>query len=89
MNLFSWENNCVATNRTNGVDRKSLVSSSSIIPRFARGGLLNPSPGLAAELRLPSPFLPTLPSSGGSSGLVKSFVLPGNETGVVRPPCYR
>jgi len=89
MNLFSWKNNCVATNQTNGVDRKPLVSSSSNIPRFARGGLLKPAPGLAAELGLASPVLPTLPSSDGGSGLVKSFVLPGNKTGVVRPPCYR
>lgn len=89
MDLFSWKNNCVATNQTNGVDRRPLASSSSNKPRSARGGLLKPAPGLAAQLGLPSPFLPTLPSSDGGSGIVKSFVLPGNKTGVVRPPCYR
>src|SRR5216683_4792568 len=82
-NLFSWANNCVATNTTNGVDQKTAPSSTK---RSAHAQLLNPAAGALSELKLPSLFLPTLPPSDGSVSIMKTFILPGNNTGVVCNP---
>jgi len=80
-NLFSWDSHCVATNTTNGVDRRTAPSTSKSL---AYAGLSKLAAGIASDPDLPSPFTPTLQQLGGSTDLMKSFVLPGNKTGVVR-----
>jgi len=80
---FSWNNNCIATNTTNGVDRRSASGTSK---RSARGELQKPAAEIAVDPSLPSPFSPTLQPSNGSTGLMKTFILPGEKTGVVRTP---
>jgi len=82
--LSSWKNNCVANNKTNGVDRRSSGPSdfSGPGPLLAQRSALLDHPILA--LGLPTPFLPTLPLNNGSGGVIKSYVLPGTKTGVVR-----
>src|SRR5216683_3186115 len=84
-NLSSWANNCIATNTTNGVDQKTAPSSNRQRIR-RRAELLNPAAGSPSQLDLPSLFLPTLPPSDGSTGIMKTFILPGNNTGVVCNP---
>lgn len=37
----------------------------------------------ATAIDLPSEFIPTLPPTAGSGGVIKSYILPGNETGVI------
>ena len=86
--LFSWANNCAANNQTNGVDyRMSGVSPDSGSPALARAALLDPSTHLNTVAGLSDTFLPTLSPTNGSTGDVKSFILPGNKTGVVRVLC--
>lgn len=88
--IYSWEANCAANNETNGVDLRQGVRGSGIGKRslgnsgrkLARAAIRDVAPKNAVGL--PSPFLPTLPPAAGSTGVIKSFVLPGNETGVVR-----
>jgi len=41
-------------------------------------------PKMAVDL--PDRYLPTLPPTHGSTGVIKSFILPGNKTGVVSVP---
>ncbi|KAI0289964.1 hypothetical protein BC826DRAFT_1106720 [Russula brevipes] len=80
-----WDNNCVATNDTNGVDARSGVGASGHEgrSRLVRSALVNPATGSEINLGLPSPFSPSLPPTEGSTGTVKSFLLPGNKTGVM------
>ena len=66
---------------TNGVDRRSASGTSK---RSARGQLQKPAAGIAVDPSLPSPFSPILQPSDGSTGLMQTFVLPGERTGVVR-----
>jgi hypothetical protein len=82
--LLSWDNNCAATDATNGVDARSSVGGSRSRPRRPRGGLSRSVAGSVTKMDLPSQFLPTLQPINGSSGMVESFILPGNKTGVVR-----
>ena len=35
------------------------------------------------DVALPGPFVPVLPTTGGSEGVIKSYVLPSNKTGVM------
>ncbi|TFK31946.1 hypothetical protein BDQ12DRAFT_693246 [Crucibulum laeve] len=77
-----WQANCAATDATNGVDLKSL----RIIPptpkrKLAKGVIIDV--GNSNGLGLPQPFLPTTPSVNGSTGVIKSFVLPDKKTGVM------
>jgi hypothetical protein len=78
--LRSWKNNCAANNKTNGVDRR--LSGFSGPGR--RSTLLDPAAHPNLALGLPKPFLPTLYPTNGSGGVIKSYVIPGNKTGVVR-----
>ncbi|KAI0267449.1 hypothetical protein BC834DRAFT_78050 [Gloeopeniophorella convolvens] len=84
-----WANNCAANNATNGVDRKNAGPSPDTTlqpgaepPRLARAAIFDPAPPKSA-VGLPGPFLPTLTPTNGSTGVIKSFVLPGNKTGVM------
>ncbi|KAI9438205.1 hypothetical protein H4582DRAFT_2148664 [Lactarius indigo] len=79
-----WANNCAATNKTNGVDLRSNSSSASqsrVGP--ARAALMDPAARPKTAVGLPDPYLPTLNPTNGSTGAIKSFILPGNKTGVM------
>ncbi|KAA1478510.1 hypothetical protein DENSPDRAFT_686430 [Dentipellis sp. KUC8613] len=77
-----WANNCAANDQTNGVD---LRVQSNMNPRPTRRQPRAVLKGVAPKnaIGLPAPFLPTLPPVDGSSGVIKSFILPDNETGVM------
>jgi hypothetical protein len=38
----------------------------------------------ASAVGLPTQYQPGLPTVGGSEGVIRSYILPGNTTGVVR-----
>ncbi|KAH9048867.1 hypothetical protein EDB84DRAFT_1556539 [Lactarius hengduanensis] len=78
-----WTNNCAANDQTNGVDLRSGSSVSRSQPRLARAALMDPAGQLKTAVGLPGPFLPTLSPTSGSTGVIKSFILPGNKTGVM------
>ncbi|KAH9077638.1 hypothetical protein EDB83DRAFT_1502363 [Lactarius deliciosus] len=79
-----WTNNCVANDRTNGVDlRSSIHRVSRSQPRLARAVLMDPAGQPMTAVGLPGPFLPNLSPANGSTGVIKSFILPGNKTGVM------
>jgi hypothetical protein len=87
--VSSWEVNCAANNETNGVDlrtqgsalRKRDVVIGPTGRRLAKANIIDLSHNNAVGL--PDPFLPKLPSVNGSTGVIKSFILPSNKTGVV------
>ena len=54
--------------------------------RSPRAALMDPTAQPHTAVGIPGPFLPTLRPTDGSTGVIKSFVLPGNKTGVVRVP---
>jgi hypothetical protein len=85
--FLSWVNNCAANNETNGVDlRSSSGLAAQSQPRLARAELKDPSAQAHAVVGLPGSCSPTLTPTNGSTGVIKSFILPGNNTGVVRFP---
>ncbi|KZT22301.1 hypothetical protein NEOLEDRAFT_1138220 [Neolentinus lepideus HHB14362 ss-1] len=79
-----WTNNCAANNETNGVD---LLASSSLKKRdqpgrrLARAVIVDKSQTNAVGL--PSPYHPTAPPVNGSTGVIKSYILPDHKTGVM------
>ncbi|KAF8270052.1 hypothetical protein EI94DRAFT_1723726 [Lactarius quietus] len=79
-----WANNCAATNQTNGVD---LRSNSSLASQSQSRLVLSvqQGPGVRDDtpIGLPAPSLPTLPPTSGSAGVIRSYILPGNKTGVM------
>ncbi|KAF8958955.1 hypothetical protein BDZ97DRAFT_1429044 [Flammula alnicola] len=79
-----WANNCAANGQTNGVDlrRQSSLPKNAQQPRKqAKANIID---GLLTKaVGLPSPFLPTAPPADGSEDVIKSFILPGNKTGVM------
>ncbi|KAI0094123.1 hypothetical protein BDY19DRAFT_911158 [Irpex rosettiformis] len=81
-----WEANCAASSATNGVDLKSSSSSvteltQQLTKRLPHASIIDIANSNA--LGFLSPFLPTLPPQPGSTGIIKSFILPGKETGVM------
>ena len=78
----SWAKNCDATNTTNGVN---YSDSDIALPRLVRAALLDTAEKTLAA-GLPDHYLPSssLESVKGSAGSIKSYILPGNNTGVVR-----
>ena len=76
----SWANNCDATNSTNGVKRTSDSESSEILIRAA----LPDTAESNSAVGLPDEYLPTIKATKGSTGPTKAYILPGNNTGVVR-----
>ncbi|KZV63402.1 hypothetical protein PENSPDRAFT_211766 [Peniophora sp. CONT] len=81
-----WKNNCAANNATNGVDLRSLGTVDGSLktksgPMRIRGSMFDLS--ARKDVALPGPFVPVLPTTGGSEGVIKSYVLPGNKTGVM------
>jgi hypothetical protein len=81
-----WAANCAATNTTNGIDllasgeQNGPLSPSPPARRRPIGSIVDLSP---KDVALPDPFLPNLTSTAGSGGVIKSYVLPGNKTGVL------
>ena len=80
--IFSWANNCVANNQTNGVDQLSGSDHSQGLSRHHRAVVRDQPPEMA--LGLPDPYVPNLPPTNGSTGAIKTYILPSNKTGVVR-----
>ncbi|KAK7042445.1 TSPc domain-containing protein [Favolaschia claudopus] len=79
-----WANNCAANEDTNGVDFKSGTAglrSNTVKRRQPMANIVDKSTGNA--IGLPSQFEPTLPTVGGDQGVIKSYILPGNKTGVM------
>jgi hypothetical protein len=79
----SWANNCAAINTTNG----AVITPEGSLqthPRLARASLVD-----SAAIDFPDAFLPTLTPTNGSTGTIKSYILPGNKTGVVRVHRHR
>ncbi|KZV63396.1 hypothetical protein PENSPDRAFT_669711 [Peniophora sp. CONT] len=81
-----WANNCAANSATNGVDLRSQGTVNGPIqsepsPRRVRASSFDLS--AKKDVALPGPFVPVLPTTGGSEGVIKSYVLPGNKTGVM------
>ncbi|KAI5117463.1 hypothetical protein M0805_004067 [Coniferiporia weirii] len=80
-----WENNCAANNATNGVDIKTQGSLTKAVRQngrpLAKASIVDIAPGNAIDL--PQQFQPTLPQVNTSAGVIKSYILPDNETGVM------
>ncbi|KAF7343425.1 TSPc domain-containing protein [Mycena venus] len=78
-----WANNCVATNATNGVDLKQSagLTSNAFKRKQPMANIIDKS--TSSAVGLPSQFEPTLPTVGGDQGVMKSYILPGNKTGVM------
>ncbi len=77
----SWANNCDATDKTNGVNRASDSDDSKLL--LMRAALSDTAKQKSA-VGLPDHSMPTLKSTKGSTGSIKSYILPGDNTGVVR-----
>ena len=84
--VFSWANNCAANNKTNGVDNRSGSSDASLSQhrgaRAARMDITHPN----TRISRPDLSQSALTATNGSAGVIKSFILPRNKTGVVRLP---
>ncbi|KAJ7594181.1 hypothetical protein C8J56DRAFT_1002138 [Mycena floridula] len=77
-----WENNCAANDETNGIDLKANTFDKSIPRRVkAKAEIIDKS--INKAVGLPTEFQPTLPSTAGSEDVIKSYILPGNQTGVM------
>ncbi|THH11140.1 hypothetical protein EW146_g8141, partial [Bondarzewia mesenterica] len=78
-----WANNCAATDATNGVDLRAsaTIKDDKRAPRQARAAIVDVTS--KQDIALPDPFLPTLSPVNGSTGVIKSFILPDNKTGVM------
>ncbi|KAG6915617.1 hypothetical protein DXG01_010693 [Tephrocybe rancida] len=78
-----WAANCAANGATNGVDLKATQENTKegLTRRHAKGDIIDKSNSNA--IALPPRFIPSLPPAPGSGGVIKSFVLPGNKTGVM------
>ncbi|KAF8267502.1 hypothetical protein EI94DRAFT_1580944 [Lactarius quietus] len=81
-----WANNCAANNKTNGVD--SRLDSGDTSPsqrrhaRAARMDINHPKTRISLPNH-PESADSTLMTTDGSPGVIKSFILPGNNTGVL------
>ncbi|EJC99379.1 uncharacterized protein FOMMEDRAFT_94735 [Fomitiporia mediterranea MF3/22] len=80
-----WTNNCASTNTTNGVDAKVGRISKNAFRRndrlLAKAFIMDSPPSNAIDL--PPEFQPTLPQVNTSAGVIKSYILPDNQTGVM------
>ncbi|KAI0075954.1 hypothetical protein K474DRAFT_1317140 [Panus rudis PR-1116 ss-1] len=77
-----WEANCAAKPDTNGVDLKATgFEGKRATKKQPRAVIIDKAPGNGVGL--PDPFLPRLPPVNGSTGVIKSFILPDNKTGVM------
>ncbi|KAF9011868.1 hypothetical protein BDQ17DRAFT_793629 [Cyathus striatus] len=76
-----WEANCAANDATNGVDLKGGSSFRKATRKLAKAVIIDKSNQNA--LGLPDPFHPSVPPVNGSTGVIKSFILPDKKTGVM------
>lgn len=78
-----WANNCAANNKTNGVDNRSGSGDAPLDrhrhARAARMDLTHPN----TRISLPNLSQSDLTAANGSAGVIKSFILPGDKTGVM------
>lgn len=81
----SWENNCAANGATNGVDLKGGGVLRNAVRKngrpLAKASIRDVAPGKA--IGLPPQFQPSLPQVNTSAGVIKSYILPDQQTGVV------
>lgn len=80
----SWAGNCKADSLTNGVDMKPAGPSAE----RHRRERMRPKASIEDRSRmnavaLPDPYLPTAPTVTGTTDVIKSYILPGNKTGVM------
>nr|GAT43444.1 predicted protein [Mycena chlorophos] len=80
-----WVNNCAANNETNGVDFKNPTPGPTPGPLQKRRQPMAKIIDLSTSnaFGLPPQFEPTLPVQGDNEGIMKAYILPGNETGVL------
>ncbi|KAL0578818.1 hypothetical protein V5O48_003186 [Marasmius crinis-equi] len=76
-----WANNCAATPDTNGVDRRT---QDTLVPRKR----LQPKASIidkahSVNIVLPDPFRPNLSQLAGSDDVLKNYILPDSNTGVM------
>ncbi|KAL0946153.1 hypothetical protein HGRIS_012416 [Hohenbuehelia grisea] len=76
-----WANNCAANDATNGVDLKDFPGFGPRVRKQPVGSIVDQS--LSNAIGLPHEFEPKLPQVNGSTGVIKSYILPGNKTGVM------
>jgi hypothetical protein len=79
-----WANNCAAKeDGTNGFDFKENPSLLPGVPAIkrARGDIIDKGP--ASGIDLPKEYQPSLPSTPGSKGVIKSYLLADGITGVM------
>jgi len=76
-----WALNCAANAQTNGKDLKTPLRTSQPTRRLIKAEIIDKSN--ASAINLPPRFVPNLPPVAGSGGVIKSFILPGNKTGVM------
>ncbi|KAF8153237.1 hypothetical protein B0H34DRAFT_97367 [Crassisporium funariophilum] len=79
-----WAANCAANDETNGIDIRnpSLVNPALKRTRKQAKAVIVDASQINA-VGLPGPFNPTAPPTAGSEDVIKSFILPGNKTGVM------
>ncbi|KAF8892937.1 hypothetical protein BD779DRAFT_1507835 [Infundibulicybe gibba] len=76
-----WAANCAANEATNGVDLKTFRQILQPTPRRPKAEIIDKSN--SNGIGLPPPFLPNAPPVNGSTGVIKSFILPDKKTGVM------
>ncbi|TFK84989.1 hypothetical protein K466DRAFT_204796 [Polyporus arcularius HHB13444] len=81
-----WAANCAANDETNGVDFKNDAQMAKIsaqkATKLAKASIVQ-DVGPKSAVGLPSQFQPSLPTVPGSEGVIKSYILPDNKTGVM------
>ncbi|KAJ2914947.1 hypothetical protein MD484_g5436, partial [Candolleomyces efflorescens] len=80
-----WKANCAADARTNGVDLKinPRTDSGRHEPRRPKASIEELDHSRMNAIALPDPYLPTAPTVTGTTEVIKSYILPGNKTGVM------
>ncbi|KAF5323124.1 hypothetical protein D9611_009260 [Ephemerocybe angulata] len=80
-----WNGNCKADKSTNGIDLRpsnGTESNRRDRKRFGPEASIH-DPSHMEAIALPEPYLPTAPTVVGTTDVIKSYVLPGNQTGVM------
>jgi len=72
----------LADESTNGIDIRGEGNTGRLKKKQPKANIVDLSNMKA--IGLPEPYQPTLPPVGAASDVIKSFILPGNKTGVVR-----
>lgn len=84
---FSWAVNCAADRYTNGIDLKAAFARNGSEIRRERkqpvASIQDVDLSRMNAVALPDPYLPSAPTVPGTTEVIKSYVLPGNKTGVM------